>query len=751
MPKTLRFCICHSNRLRKIMRKTLNVCEQKFQTKNLIQTAIVPRIVESLGYVYPELEKHSKSICDIFQYEDECHKAAVETNRKNFKLLKISPTSNIKEDDIIEFSNFSLAFRDVDERIKSDKKLKTLPVEFVFHKLYLTYGLNEELIQKLAAEKKLNVDMEEFEIYKTMKKQEAKSQHQMDENILFEKIISANLPPTAYQHMYEYVFDNESRAFAVRPLTATVAIVEYNAKDDLFHVVLDRTNFYHTAGGQDSDIGQLITEDGVFDVQSVTIHKGYVVHTGRFLNAAKPFQPNEQVNAVVNASHRTHLSQHHSCAHLLQAALKKVTNRIVFQESSHVSAANLKCQYGVIGNRISLEQLENIEQLVCRVIQSKIPMDIQHLAAHELYAVNNLTTVPGATYPDDGIRVLHIKDDANEFESIEPCCGTHAGNTGQLEDFCFTSLKVNNSSSHDIRAIAGRLVEPIKLKGKECRQNFEKLKKKFDCDKKDVDELEAMESEASQIKRQLSDGPLPYITSARILTEMKIFDKQIRTAKRAQIRQSMVSELVDLLATRTQFLVHALETKAPLDSLLFVEAEQMCNDLPVILLNVSNNRIVQGRASIPLKYTDGKFNAKHWLDELARSLNIKCSAAKNNNLFTQSTLNKIPDQCIEPLQLEEAVERTKDLAAKMFGQPVSADDNNRRNESLQLKQSLQAIRSKLKNADGLNDVLDIMATVTNLRNEIKVGSYSYEVRSACQAELAEINDQIIDTRHEIEK
>lgn len=733
------------------MRKTLNTCEQAFQKKNLIQTAIVPQIVESLGFVYPELEKHSKSICEIFKYENECHKAAIENNRKNFKLLKISPTSDIKEDDTLDFSNFALAYRDVEQQIKSDKRFDTLPVEFVFDKLYMTYGLSEELIEKLAAEKALKVDMKQFKVYKQMKKQEAKSQQQIDENVLFEKTIAANVPETIYHHMYEYVFDSQSRTFVVSPLTAKVAIVEHNAKDDLYHIILDKTNFYHTAGGQDSDTGQLIAKDGVFDVQNVTIHKGYVVHTGRFSNGAKPFQPNEQVRAVVNPSHRTHLSQHHSCAHLLQAAMKKVTNRIVFQESCHVSASSLKCQFGVIGKRISSDQLETIEKLICKVIQAKIPIDTQYLDAHELYALTNLTTVPGATYPDKGIRVLKVKDDVNEFESIEPCCGTHVSNTSQLEDFCFTSLKVNNSSSYLITAVAGRLVEPIKSNEKSFHQNYEAFKKKFDCDNKDVDEWEVMESEASQIKRQLSDGRLSYITSARISSEMETYDRHIRTAKRAQSRQSMVAEIKDVLATRTQFIVHVLETKSPLDPSLLVEAEQMCNDLPVILLNVSNNRIVQARASIPLKYTDGKFNAKHWLEELARSFNIKCSAAKNKNLFTQSTLNEIPNQCVEPSQLEEALKKTKALAVKMFGRPVSADENNRLNESLQLKRDLQNIRSKLKNAEGLDDVLNIMETVTNLRNEVKVGLYSYEVKSASSAELAEINDQIIDAQHEIEK
>lgn len=731
------------------MRKTLNICEQKFQQNNLIQKAVIPKIVESLGLVYPELETRSTNICEIFDYENELLQAAIANNRKNFKLLKLSPTSNIKEDDTVDFSNFLLAYRDVEKQKKSNKNLHTLPVEFVYDKLYITYGLTDELIGKLAAEKNLKIDWNQFEVYKKMKKQEAKSHHQLEDSPLLEKVISSNVPPTIYHYMYDYVFDNSSRTFVVKPLKAKVAIIERNEKDDSYHIVMDKTNFYHTAGGQDSDTGQMITNDSIFDVENVSIHKGFVVHNGRFLSGSKPFQSNDEVGLVIDRSNRTYLSQHHTAMHLLQAAMKKVTKRLVFQESSHVSASNLKCQFGAIGKRIPLEQLEHIEKLVCQVIQMKIPISTQNVAAHELYAINNLTTLPGATYPDNEIRVLKIID--NELESIEPCCGTHTSNTSELDDFCFTSVKVSNSISYHITAVAGKLVESFKVNEKNVHQNYEAFKKKVFSDNNKIDDWEAIESEASQIKRQLSDGQIPYITSAKLLSEMETLDKHIRTTKRAQIRDAVVSEIIDVLATRSQFLIHVLNTKSPLDDMLLAEAEQMCMDLPVILLNVSDNRIVNGRASIPLKYTDGKFNANRWLQELVRTFNIKCSSGKIKNLCTHSALSQTSNHFIDPLQLKEAIQRTKNLAVRVFGKAISTDENNRLIHSFQFKNDINDIRSKLRNIKSIDDVLSIVAFVTNMRNDLKVGLYAYEMKSACLTELAEINDQIIDAQHEIEK
>lgn len=736
------------------MRKTLNICDQKFEKKNLLQNAIIPKIVDSLASIYPELDKNSKNICDIFTHEQELYRAAIENNRKNFKLLKISSNSQLKEDDVVDFSSFLLAYRDIEKLLESNKNLKTLPVEYIFDKLYTCYGLNEEIIQKLAAEKNLEVDMIQFEEFKQIKKKEAKSQHKIEDGALLEKLVSQKIPETLYQYMYDYAFDNESRQFSVNPMKAKVAFIDYNEHDDLHHIVLDKTNFYHTAGGQDCDVGDIISSNSTFHVENVQIVKGYVIHTGRFLNQTKPFKSHEEVDLVVDPSHRTYLSQHHTSMHLLQAAIKKVTNRIVFQESSHVSAANLKCEFGVIGKRISLEQLENIEKLIRQVIQSKIPIETEYLAAHELYALNNLTTVPGATYPDNGIRVLKVKDNDNEFESIEPCCGTHARNTSELEDFCFASLKVNNGS-YDIMAVAGQLVESMKSKANEFLENYETFEERIRSDIMNIGEWEAIESEAIQIKRQLSESQLPYILTARISSEMEAIDKIIRTTKRALIREQIESEMIGVLDRRQRnndsFIVHVLRTKHPLEEMLLVEAEHMCHDLPVILLNMSNNRIVQGRACIPLKFTDKKFDANRWMRELTDSLKIKCSKAKNKNQLSLSTLTEIPDQSIHPMQLEEALQRTEALADKMFQKVVLADENNRFIQSYQLKNSISDIRKELKKVKDVDDIHRMHAQAAIIRNNIKFGLYSYEVKSKCLDELLQINDQIADTQHEIER
>lgn len=741
------------------MRKTLHVCEKTFHKKNLIPNAIVPQIVETLGAAYPELEKNYKNICEIFFQEGELYEASKENNRKLFKTLKLSPSSNLKEDDVIDFPGFTNAFRKIEDQLKYDKTLKTLSTEYIFDELSTNHGLSDDLIQKIAAEMGLQVDMDEFSLFKKMKKIEAKSRLEVDTNPLYKKLDSKVLPKTEYQHMYDYHFNIKTKQFIVEPLKAKIVFSEHHPDENKHYIILDRTNFYHRAGGQDSDQGQIISLDGksIFDVKNVEIHKGYIIHTGQFRKDTKPFETNDNVNLAVDASHRTHLTQHHTAMHLLQAVMKNVTNQIIFQRSSHVSSSALKCELGTVGMRIDIKQLEKIENLTRDIIRAKVPIDIQHLDAHQLYTIDNLTTVPGATYPESKIRLLTIKNEENDFESIEPCCGTHARNTRELEDFCFLSFKSNtNNRSYDICAVAGPLVQAVRYQGNKFVSNVARLKEKLNCVSNDIDSWELIEDEASRIKSEIIEALIPHITKVRISSEIENVIKHIRLTKRAQIKQSIITEMIDVISKRDQnnesFLVHVLKSKYPLDDVVFAEAEQMCQDLPVILLNVSDNKIIQGRASIPLKFTNEKiFNANHWIRDLVDSFKIKCSAAKSKLNLTQSKLEDIPNEAIDHIRLEKALHKTKALAAKMFDQPVLADENNRQARTNQLLSRLSDIRGMLRKENDLNDFRNINAETESIRDELKHNLYSYNVKSKCVDELVEINDHLFEAQHEIEK
>lgn len=738
------------------MRKTINTCERVFKTENIIQNAIIPEIINTLGHVYPELEKNFNNICETFSYQDEINRTMRTKNRIEFKSLNLPTNSTLNEDDVIDFSGFSSGFRDIEKQMKLNPSMKSLSIEYAFDRLHTGFGLSEDLIEKIAQEMNLVIDMDEFAKYKQNKQTEAKQKYQHLENELLNRLSKENIPKTDSNAKYDYEFDSVKKQYDVKKLRAEILFTA-SSDDNLHHIVLDRTNFYHTAGGQDNDIGKIISIDGehIFNVENVELHKDNVIHSGRFENTHSKFDKNQVVDLFIDSTRRTGLTQHHTSMHLLQAAMKQITQQITFQNSSHVSHSNLKCNLGSNGLRIDMKQIAEIENLFRKIIATKIPIECSHLSAHELYALDNLTTVPGAVYPDNGIRVLKIVDETNKFASIEPCCGTHANNTAELHDFCFTSIKYNNNNSYDIVAIAGRLVEEAKQREKDFLEKFQLFKDKI-CNVSCIDEWKAIEIEADKFEKYLTQNQIPYLTKAKCLTEMENIEKTITVTQRAQLRERVVLEMTNVLTKRIEnnqsFIVHVIDTPYALEENLIAEAIRIGHDLPVIILNTSNNKIMNGRACIPSKYISAKFNANHWLQEFVHTFKMKCDSVKKKKLFTTCKLIEIPDKIISSNDLDQSLNKTKEMAGKMFNKIVSEDQNERLNSEDKLLTEMNSIKTTLnKDTNNLDDVFNLESRIKTIRNHIKDNLFLYTFTKNCTNQLVEMAEQINAARFELEK
>ncbi|MCI4360862.1 MAG: alanine--tRNA ligase-related protein, partial [Thermoplasmata archaeon] len=82
-------------------------------------------------------------------------------------------------------------------------------------------------------------------------------------------------------------------------------------------VVLDRTYFYPTGGGQITDTGRL----GDHAVVEVARHGRWILHQ---LDAPASFHSGERVRGHIDAPRRTQLMQHHTATHLLNGALREL-------------------------------------------------------------------------------------------------------------------------------------------------------------------------------------------------------------------------------------------------------------------------------------------------------------------------------------------------------------------------------------------------------------------------------------------
>jgi alanyl-tRNA synthetase len=193
--------------------------------------------------------------------------------------------------------------------------------------------------------------------------------------------------------------------------SATVLDVKQTPEGD--QVVLDRTAFYPTGGGQPNDTGRL--EDAL--VTDVTEDEaGTIFHT---VKEAGLIKAGQTVRGSVDSARRLDHLQQHSGQHILSQAFIQACG-------AETRSFHLGAQSSTIDIELQSPSDENMraaEEIANRVVFEDRPMRV-HLIDEEQAArlpLRKESAVRGT------IRVIEITD----FD-WSPCGGTHAARTGQV-------------------------------------------------------------------------------------------------------------------------------------------------------------------------------------------------------------------------------------------------------------------------------------------------------------------------------
>lgn len=165
-----------------------------------------------------------------------------------------------------------------------------IPGELAF-KLYDTYGLEETVIKELARVEGFEVDVNGFRhLLNAAKVHTKESFISGAENeqlqCIADQLAQLGLNFTEDTSKYSYVKENDRYVFSSPECEVKAVIVEGKVVSQISpgsrcSIVLDRTNFYHKAGGQSGDTGRLVMKDGThFCVTDVTNVGGYLLHRG---------------------------------------------------------------------------------------------------------------------------------------------------------------------------------------------------------------------------------------------------------------------------------------------------------------------------------------------------------------------------------------------------------------------------------------------------------------------------------------
>jgi alanyl-tRNA synthetase len=208
-----------------------------------------------------------------------------------------------------------------------------------------------------------------------------------------------------YQDSFLYEFDAEVREVVDGPRPA---------------LVLDRTAFYPTSGGQVFDTGWITSDaNAKLRVTEVAdIEDGRVIH---YLEApTKDLKPGTRVRGQIDASRRRDHMQQHSGQHVLSAAFVRLYN---FPTVSFHMAEDY-CSIDLDTPVLTKEQIESAERLANEIILENRAVDIRFVTRDEAGQLG-LRKLPPTER--DELRLIDIRD----FD-LSACGGTHVSHTGQI-------------------------------------------------------------------------------------------------------------------------------------------------------------------------------------------------------------------------------------------------------------------------------------------------------------------------------
>ena len=446
-------------------------------------------VIEAMEEYYPYLKDNKKLIDKLIKREEEVFLKTLESGEKRLKELE-----------------------------ESGKKITG---EDVF-KLYDTYGFPYELTEEILNEKGIKINKEEFD--KCMQEQRDRARSAL-KNV---SSMSSQSDLVDFKDESKFVYDTlelESKVIYTGDLEGN--------KMDLVGdgiIILDKTPFYATMGGQKCDIGTVYNDNFKADV--INVEKApngqHVLYVN---NTFGSLQVNDKLTCKVNEENRYTTCQNHTATHLLQKALQDVLGNEVHQAGSYVDGERLRFDFKYT-EKIKDEDLYKVESLVNDMIKASYEADINEMDIKEAKKLGAM-----ALFDDkykEKVRVVKFGP------SIELCGGTHIDNTSNIKSFAIKSIESKGLNIYRIEAVCDtnlevELYEEIKPYNNEMITLLEKAKDIVEKAKKEGIELEmniSISNERPNCYKDIIENRLEVTNLRKSLAELEktYNDKKIEKA-----------------------------------------------------------------------------------------------------------------------------------------------------------------------------------------------------------------------------
>ena len=322
---------------------------------------------------------------------------------------------------------------------------KTIPGSLAF-KLYDTYGLSVDILEDVAREEGLDIDLAGYN--KAMGRQRSLSQESW-------KGSGEEEIPEAYRKLTARGLTTRFSGYEDLLALSRVTVILRGGKEvssagrnDEAEIILEKTPFYGESGGQVGDTGLFLLDGMRFQVkETLKISQNFIVHRGRVEEGA--LSVGDVVEARVDGERRKATALNHTATHLLHTALRELLGDHVKQAGSLVSPDRLRFDFSHF-TQVGQNRLREVEALVNALIRENLPVTTEEMSRDEA-----MKTGAMAIFEErygERVRVVRV----GEGRSMELCGGTHTSRTGDIGIFKIVSEGAVGSNMRRIEALTGR-------------------------------------------------------------------------------------------------------------------------------------------------------------------------------------------------------------------------------------------------------------------------------------------------------
>lgn len=416
--------------LRVVFRRMMSFID-KFGWQNDIEIKKLLRLhAQYLEPVFPELQDSVNEVNEILEYE-----------KKRYQENKVRTKTLI--DNII-------------------KKNESVSIEKLIE-LYDSHGIDPFDLSNSAKEFGLVINVpDNFYALVTEK-------HEEESKIVAEKMKTATKKEKHYD-----IGDLSTTAlyfehYDLVDFKAIVLKIIHDKEEGNYKVVLDKTGFYPTSGGQLHDIGTL----NKCEVIDVFKQGAAIIHVLKEIN----FKEKQVVYGKIDFDRRIQLAQHHTATHILNGAARKILGNHIWQAGAAKTLEKARLDITHYETPTP-EQIQEIENLANRIIKENLPIYKSFMKRNLAEAKYGFRLYQGGAVPGKELRVVDIMG----FD-VEACGGTHLDITGDVGQIKILKTTKIQDGVVRIEFTAGMAAERANQENVDA---LEKIKKLLNCEIKQI-------------------------------------------------------------------------------------------------------------------------------------------------------------------------------------------------------------------------------------------------------------------------